>query len=167
MKKTYRVLFLGVFIIMFILTGCGSDSPAPVVNTSIVNYNDAWNKLEKCDISDSAVLFNQILQNESDEQLINEAKVGLSLINLSSEPKDITKAQTYLEEVFSYSYDTVYQPYYNENVDNGDARAMLAMTYMLQGDTEKFNTNLNLARQFSDSSYDTKNMIDSLLELLN
>jgi|GEM_PF-6734365 len=167
MKKLRYIFIMTLIVLMIVMTGCGSDSPVPSTTTSIVSYDNAWNKLEKGNIEDSALIFNSIIQNESDEKLVNEAKVGLSLINLSTEPKDITQAQNYLEEVFGNSYDTVYEPYYNENVDNGDARAMLALTYMLQGNTEKFNSNLNLARQFSDSSYDTKNMIDSLMELLD
>ena len=41
------------------------------------------------------------------------------------------------------------------------------MAYLLKGDMEKFNANLNIAKNYSGVDYDTKNMINSLEELLN
>ncbi|MGM0608681.1 MAG: hypothetical protein ACQESP_09695 [Candidatus Muiribacteriota bacterium] len=175
MKKFINIIFLSI-VMMVLISGCGAKSDLARVHKATADFENAWSHYENGEYEKADTIFSEILMRESDVETENEARVGIAMLCLSNPDKvrevegqlmqNVEAANYQLENIFSRSYDTIYEPVYNKNIGNGEARGFLALTYMLMGNTERFNQNLNIAKIFSNQEIDSENMLKSLDEML-
>ncbi|MFA5478707.1 MAG: hypothetical protein WC002_01530 [Candidatus Muiribacteriota bacterium] len=179
MKRSLKKIipfFLFVYIIS-LMTGCGSKADVTRAQKLTADFSGGWSAVESSNYIKADEIFSTIIATEQDPAVINEAYAGLAFISLSNPEgtrlvngnyvNNIVAAQLYLEKIYFYSYETIFEPVYSTKINNSDARAMLAMTYQLTGNTERFNSNLNIAKVYSGRDIDSEHMLQSLDELLN
>jgi len=163
------------YIITIILTcvflfnsGCGKNSPVYTEQKIEATLQNGWKAYEKQNFSEAEEIFLK-LKNSINIDEGKEARVGAAYSRISNFTENSLELQqnieyirVILEEVFENNINTLYEPVFNSNIDNADARALLSTIYLLQGNVALYNANLAESELNGNIDSTTQTMIDRL-----
>jgi hypothetical protein len=165
MKNLIIMIIAGILIFS---TGCGENSPVYTEQKIDATLQNGWKAYDLQNYTEAEEIFVK-LRSSAIISEGKEARVGIAFARLSNFTQntvelqnDIEYIRTTLEEVFENNINTVYEPVYNSNIDNADARSILALVYLLQGNQTLYEDNVAEAESTGDIDSSTQSMIDRL-----
>ena len=164
-----RYTILIIITISFLLSlGCGENSPVYTEQKVVATLQNGWKAYENKNFLEAEQLFLK-LKDSINIAEGKEARVGIAYARVSNFTENSLELQqnieyirVILEEVFENNINTLYEPVFNSNIDNADARALLSTIYLLQGNVALYNANLAESELNGNIDSTTQTMIDRL-----